>query len=170
MVIAKKPSASVQFSTPAHPWAPAPWIVADASWRWIGLAHEIAIMQRGSPAPERPPLAAIQHVFNCLHGECWLEYLSHPTKPLPGSVMGNMIGFRPPAAASASVLFCSGSVARQHFHVPVSGAEQLKTSGARMLRPIISHSGRGIPIGKPSALIVIWQKKGSTSRRASLGL
>src|SRR5499433_1607488 len=59
-----------------------------------------------------------------------------------GSVMRNADRIRPSSRGSHQVRVCSGvPYLRIVSILPVSGAEQLKTSGAQSTRPMISHSG-----------------------------
>src|ERR1041385_6126864 len=59
-----------------------------------------------------------------------------------GSVMRNAERIFPSSSGSHHCLFCSGvPYLRIVSMLPVSGAEQLKISGAPVTRPMISHSG-----------------------------
>src|SRR6185295_6607284 len=59
-----------------------------------------------------------------------------------GSVIRNAERIFPSSSGSHHCLFCSGvPYLRIVSMLPVSGAEQLKTSGAHSTRPMISHSG-----------------------------
>ncbi len=59
-----------------------------------------------------------------------------------GSVMRNAERMLPSSSGSHQVRICSGvPYLRSVSMLPVSGAEQLSTSGAQYTRPMISHSG-----------------------------
>src|ERR1700756_4489773 len=59
-----------------------------------------------------------------------------------GSVIAKHERISPASNGFSHRSFCSGVAYRVRTSIlPVSGAEQLKTSGAIALRPIISHSG-----------------------------
>src|SRR3954465_14908664 len=59
-----------------------------------------------------------------------------------GSVIRNAERILPSSSGSHHCLTCSGGPYLSSVSMfPVSGAEQLKTSGAQCSRPMISHSG-----------------------------
>src|ERR1700752_3533575 len=66
-----------------------------------------------------------------------------------GSVIRNAEGLFPSRSGSHHCLTCSGVPYLSSVSMlPVSGAEQLKTSGAQVTRPMISHSGAYSRLGR----------------------
>src|SRR5215510_9963940 len=105
------------------------------------LPIKIAILQRGSPAPD-------DHHFLPLmtYSFPWRRMLDSmfvaSDEATAGSVMAKHERISPASRGLSQRSFCSGVPYRASTAMfPVSGAEQLNTSGAITLRPMISHSG-----------------------------
>src|SRR6266436_2342622 len=102
---------------------------------------KIAILQRGSPAPEDHhfrPLITYSPPFRTILDSMFVA----SEDATAGSVIAKHDRISPASNGFSHRSFCSGVAYRVRTSMlPVSGAEQLKTSGAISLRPIISHSG-----------------------------
>src|SRR5579863_1341430 len=68
-----------------------------------------------------------------------------------GSVIAKQDRMSPARSGSSHSRFCSGVPYRTSVSIlPVSGAEQLNTSGAHMTRPMISHRGAYSVLVRPA--------------------
>src|SRR5215470_8314919 len=105
------------------------------------LPMKIAILQRGSPAPEDHHLRPL--ITYSFPSRRMLDSMFVASEEATaGSVMAKQERISPASSGLSQRSFCSGVPYRSSTSMlPVSGAEQLKTSGAITLRPIISHSG-----------------------------
>src|SRR5262249_16154533 len=105
------------------------------------LPMKIAILQRGSPAPD-------DHHFRPLmtYSSPWRRMLASilvaSDDATEGSVMAKHERISPASKGLSQRSFCSAVPERATTSLfPVSGGEQLNTSAAITLRPMISHSG-----------------------------
>src|SRR4029077_10210095 len=98
---------------------------------------KIAILQRGSPAPDVHHLRPL--MMYSLPSRTILDSIFVASDDAtPGSVMAKHERISPARSGLSHRSFCSGVPYRASTSMlPVSGAEQLKTSGAIALRPII---------------------------------
>src|SRR5262249_59631105 len=105
------------------------------------LPIKMAILQRGSPAPEvhhlRPLITYSLPLRTMLD---WMLVASE--EATSGSVIAKQERISPAKSGRSQRSFCSTLPYRTRTSMlPVSGAEQLKTSGAQGDRPMISQSG-----------------------------
>src|SRR5579864_857767 len=105
------------------------------------LPIKIAILQRGSPAPDDHHLRPLM-----MYSSPWRRMLASilvaSDEATPGSVMAKHERISPSSNGLSQRSFCSGVPYRSSTSMlPVSGAEQLNTSGPITLRPMISHRG-----------------------------
>src|SRR5262252_9772457 len=102
---------------------------------------KMAILHRGSHAPDdhhfRPLITYSSPSLTMLAA----MFVASEDATL-GSVIAKHERISPASSGFSHRSFCSGVPYRANTSMfPVSGAEQLKTSGAMGLRPMISHSG-----------------------------
>src|SRR5215813_10693013 len=123
------------------------------------LPIKIAILQRGSPAPD-------DHHFLPLmtYSFPWRRMLDSmfvaSDEATAGSVMAKHERISPASKGLSQRSFCSGVPYRASTSMfPVSGAEQLNTSGAIMLRPMISHKGAYSRFVNPAPLSEFGKKR-----------
>src|SRR5262245_35727302 len=105
------------------------------------LPMKMAILHRGSPAPDVHhlwPLMTYQSPSRMMRD--WILVASE--EATSGSVMAKQERILPSSSGVSQRSLCSGLPYRSMVSIlPVSGAEQLKTSDAIVERPITSHSG-----------------------------
>ena len=89
---------------------------------------KMAILQRGSPAPEDHHLRPLK-TYSLPSRRCWNEMLVASDEATAGSVMQKQERMRPQAAAPASGLAAPGAGARQHFHVARIGGGAVEHLG-----------------------------------------
>src|SRR5215831_13858739 len=117
----------------------------DCCWCTGALASvlpmKMAILQRGSPAPDDHhfrPLITYSFPSRTIRA---LMFVASEDATL-GSVIAKHDRISPASSGFNQRSFCSGVPYRANTSMfPVSGAEQLKASGAIQLRPMISHKG-----------------------------
>src|SRR5215467_13430229 len=106
------------------------------------LPMKMAILQRGSPAPEvhhLRPLITYESPSRSIRE----RMLVASDEATSGSVIAKHERIAPASSGSSQRFRCSAVPYRTSTSMlPVSGAEQLKTSGAKSAaRPMISHRG-----------------------------
>src|SRR5258707_14479059 len=102
---------------------------------------KIEILKRGSPAPEDHHLRPLM-TYSLPSRQMLASMLVASEEATAGSVIAKHDRISPASSGFSQRSFCSGVPYRSMTSMlRVSGAEQLKTSGAMWLRPMISHSG-----------------------------
>src|ERR1700739_254030 len=102
---------------------------------------KIAILHRGSPAPDDHHLCPLITYWS-LSRTMLAAMLVASEEATAGSVIAKHERISPANNGRSQRSFCSGVPYRASTSIlPVSGAEQLNTSGAMKLRPMISQSG-----------------------------
>src|SRR6266446_597823 len=102
---------------------------------------KMAILERGSPAPDDHHLRPLITYSSPLRAMLASIFLASEDATA-GSVIAKHERISPASSGFNQRSFCSGVPYRASTSIlPVSGAEQLNTSGAITLRPIISQRG-----------------------------
>src|SRR5690349_231065 len=110
---------------------------------------KMAILQRGSPAPEDHHLRPL-----ITYSSPWRAMLARmlvaSEEATSGSVMQKQERISPASNGLSHCSFCSSVPYRASTSIlPVSGAEQLNTSAAMEERPMISHRGAYSKLVRP---------------------
>ena len=111
---------------------------------------KMKILQRGSSAPDvhhfRPLMTYLSPSWRI-----WLSMFVASDEATAGSVMAKPERISPSSSGLSHWDFCSGVPKRSRISIlPVSGAEQLNTSGAHSTRPMISQSGAYSRLVRPA--------------------
>src|SRR5262245_8441863 len=102
---------------------------------------KIAILQRGSPAPDDHHLRPLM-TYSSPSRTILESMFVASEEATAGSVIAKHERISPASSGVSQRSCCSGVPYRESTSMlPVSGAEQLKTSGAITLRPMTSHKG-----------------------------
>src|SRR5260370_19287367 len=102
---------------------------------------KMAILHRGSPALDDHTFRRLITYSSPLRTMLALIFVASE-EATSGSVIAKHDRISPASRGFNHFSFCPGVPYRASTSIfPVSGAEQLKTSAAIMLRPMISHSG-----------------------------
>ena len=135
------------------------------------LPMKMAILQRGSPAPEvhhlRPLITYLRRRARCSTG-CW--WRRRRRRPAPSCKSTNESRRREVASSHCPSLF-RRAVAREHFHVARVGRRTVEHFGSHVAAAHDFAQRRVFEIGQPGALFVIRAETDSTARqRAPLAL
>src|SRR4029453_6128835 len=108
--------------------------------------------QRGSPAPDDHHLRPLM-TYSSPSRTMLDSMFVASEEATAGSVIVKHERISPASSGFSHLSFCSGVPYRERTSMlPVSGAEQLKTSGAITLPPMISHNGAYSEFVSPAPL------------------
>src|SRR5712692_5844278 len=111
---------------------------------------KMAILQRVSPAPEDHHLRPLM-TYSSPRRTMLARILVASDDATSGSVIEKQERISPASSGLSHLSFCSSVPYRASTSMlPVSGAEQLNTSGAMGERPMISHSGAYSKLVRPA--------------------
>src|SRR4029453_10528424 len=114
------------------------------------LPIKMAMRQRGSPAPDVHHLRPLIKYSSPLRTMLERMFVASE-EGTSGSFMAKQERISPASSGLSHFSFCSAVPYRARTSMlPVSGAEQLKTSGAMCERPIISQSGAYSRLDRPA--------------------